>query len=119
MADVEMKALEEKKEEEREKEEVAPPPSPVAEIKSNAGLIERAVNTLEPRFTHRVLRTLTALRKKLDDKVLYDAITEVYPAGACSLFPVTLTFRVLPATNSTQRILCKERTIEMDSYPNI
>ncbi|EIM88919.1 diphenol oxidase-A2 [Stereum hirsutum FP-91666 SS1] len=78
MADVEMKPLEEKKEE--EKEEEVPPPSPVAEIKSNAGLIERAVSTLEPRFTHRVLRTLTSLRKKLDDRVLYEAVSEIYPA---------------------------------------
>lgn len=84
MADVEMKALEEKKDE--EKEEIVSPPSPVAEIKSNAALIERTVSTLEPRFTHRVLRTLTTLRKKLDDKVLYDAVSEVYPAGALLLF---------------------------------
>ena len=55
--------------------------SPVAEIKANATLIERAVATLEPRFTHRVLRSLTALRKKVDDKTLRDAVAEVYPKG--------------------------------------
>ncbi|KAH9833330.1 diphenol oxidase-A2 [Rhodofomes roseus] len=83
MADVEMKPVdEEKKAEEGKKEEAkeqsAPPLTPVAEIKANVALIERAVSTLEPRFMHRVLRTLGALRKKLDDSVLREAISEVY-----------------------------------------
>ncbi|KII87567.1 hypothetical protein PLICRDRAFT_54649 [Plicaturopsis crispa FD-325 SS-3] len=77
MADVEMKPTNDKKEEKVE-ETTPSPPSPVAEIKSNVALIERAVSTLEPRFTHRVLRALTALRKKIDDKILRDAIEEVY-----------------------------------------
>jgi 26S proteasome regulatory subunit N3 len=93
MTDVEMKPAEEKtkddkkeekkdeKKEEGKKEETKPPPSPVADIKSNIALIERAVSTLEPRFTHRVLRTLTSLRKRIDDKVLRDAIEELYPKG--------------------------------------
>jgi hypothetical protein len=94
MADVEMKPAEEKpknekkddekmdeKKEGEKKDSVKPPPTPVAEIKSNVVLIERAVSTLEPRFTHRVLRTLTALRKRIDDKVLRDAVEELYPKG--------------------------------------
>jgi hypothetical protein len=98
MADVEMKPAEEKikddkkeekkdeKKEEGKKEETKPPPSPVADIKSNIALIERAVSTLEPRFTHRVLRTLTSLRKRIDDKVLRDAIEELYPKGEFFVF---------------------------------
>lgn len=62
------------------------PPSASAEIKANVALIERAVATLEPRFMHRVLRTLTALRKRLDDKALREAIAEVYPQGALIIF---------------------------------
>ena len=57
------------------------PPSAAAEVKANVALIERAVDTLEPRFMHRVLRTLTALRKRLDDKALREAIADVYPQG--------------------------------------
>lgn len=77
MADVEMKDAKSKAD---TKDDVpAPPLSPVSEIKSNVTLIERAVSTLEPRFTIRVLRSLTALRKRLDDKALCDAISEVYP----------------------------------------
>jgi 26S proteasome regulatory subunit N3 len=80
MADVEMKDAKTKAD---AKGDVATPPlSPVSEIKSNVSLIERAVSTLEPRFTIRVLRSLTALRKRLDDKAMCDAISEIYPQGA-------------------------------------
>lgn len=115
MADVEMKPLEEKKEE--EKEEETPPPSPVTEIKSNAGLIERAVSTLEPRFTHRVLRTLTALRKKLNDKVLYDAVSEVYPAGALRTLPLVHLSDIYSFTAMEYdcRVLCEKCAAQMAS----
>lgn len=88
MADVEMKPVDDKtKEKQTEETKPAPlPPSPVAEIKSNLALIERGVSTLEPRFTNRVLRTLTGLRKKLTVGVLRDAIEQVYAKGA-SLIP--------------------------------
>jgi len=76
MADVEMKDAKTKGDVKDDVE--IPPLSPVAEMKSNVVLIERAVSTLEPRFTIRVLRSLTALRKRLDDKALCDAVSEVY-----------------------------------------
>ncbi|KAJ7741408.1 PCI domain-containing protein [Mycena maculata] len=90
MPDIEMKAADkkeekkddkktEKKDEKEKKEEPPkPPPTPNQEIKSNVVLIERAVATLEPRFAHRVLRTLTSLRKRLDETVLRKAIEEVF-----------------------------------------
>ncbi|KAF7316420.1 PCI-domain-containing protein [Mycena indigotica] len=70
-ADVDMK----KDEEEKPK----PPPTPLQEIKANVGLIERAVSSIEPRFAHRALRTMAALRKRLDDTVLRNAVEDVYP----------------------------------------
>lgn len=57
------------------------PLTPGEEIKSNITLIERAVSTLEPRFTHKVLRSLTHLRRQMDEKVLKDVIAEVYAKG--------------------------------------
>ncbi|KAF8228814.1 hypothetical protein L208DRAFT_1453205 [Tricholoma matsutake] len=79
MPDVEMKPAEVKaKEEEKKPEEKPAPPSPAAEIKSNLALIERAVSALEPRFTHRVLRTLTALRKRIDASTVRQALHEAY-----------------------------------------
>ena len=80
MKPADTKTKDEKKGEEK-KEESKVPPSPVIEIKANVALIDRAVFTLEPRFTHRVLRTLTALRKRIDNGVLRDAIEELYPKG--------------------------------------
>lgn len=71
------------------KEKPAPPPTPLAVIKSNIQLVERAVSTLEPRFTHRVLRSLNSLRKKLNANVLKDAAAEIYPKG-----PDTRSFNV-------------------------
>ncbi|KAF9016876.1 hypothetical protein BDZ89DRAFT_1117896 [Hymenopellis radicata] len=86
MADVEMKPADSKDKKDEEEtlveEPKKEPETPVSEIKSNIALIERAVSTLEPRFTHRALRTLTGLCKKLDDTILCTAISEVYPKGS-------------------------------------
>lgn len=88
MADVEMKPADESKKEEKKDEKKAEetkeepkkqPPTVPEEIKTNVALIERAVSTFEPRFTLRVLRTLAALRKRLNDKVLAEAVELVYP----------------------------------------
>ncbi|KAI0035430.1 PCI domain-containing protein [Vararia minispora EC-137] len=81
MPDVEMKTEDAKQAAKKEDKEKPTPiiVTPVVEIKSNAVLIERAVSTLEPRFTLRVLRSLAALRKRLDNKVLRDAVSEIYP----------------------------------------
>jgi hypothetical protein len=84
MADVEMKpadTTQDKPEDKKEDKEPTPPPTPAAEIKGNIALIEKAVWSLEPRFTLRVLRSFTTLRKKLDDAVLREAIQDVYPTG--------------------------------------
>ncbi|KAJ7686630.1 diphenol oxidase-A2 [Mycena rosella] len=86
MPDVEMKPAdkkddkkdEKKDDKKKEEEPPKPPPTPVQEIKFNVVLIERAVATLEPRFAHRVLRTLTTLRKRLDETVLRNAVEEVF-----------------------------------------
>ena len=84
MADVEMKpadTTQDKPEDKKDVKEPTPPPTPAAEIKANVALIEKAVWSLEPRFTHRVLRSFTTLRKKLDDAVLREAIQDLYPTG--------------------------------------
>lgn len=84
MADVEMKpadTTQDKPEDKKDVKEPTPPPTPAAEIKANIALIEKAVWSLEPRFTHRVLRSFTALKKKLDDAVLRGAIQDAYSTG--------------------------------------
>ena len=54
--------------------------TPIVQVR-NLPLIDRAVSTLEPRYTLRVLRTLTALRKRLNAKALFEAIEAIYPAS--------------------------------------
>jgi len=83
MEGVEMYATEEESKQEQTEEEKEPiQQSPTEEILANLALVDRAVSTLEPRFTHRVLRSLTSLRKKLDGKVLKDAIQQAYLADS-------------------------------------
>ncbi|BEJ12013.1 hypothetical protein CspHIS471_0204730 [Cutaneotrichosporon sp. HIS471] len=65
------------------KAEPAPPVLTVEdEILNNITLIGRAVATAEPRFTTRVLRTLTHLRKKITKPVLKDALDRAFPKGS-------------------------------------
>ncbi|KAG1812367.1 PCI domain-containing protein [Suillus variegatus] len=78
MPDVEIAKATDKKDEKKD-ERKPEPPTPTQEIKANIALIDRAINDLETRLTHRVLRSLTALRKRINDKVLRDAIEENYP----------------------------------------
>ncbi|KAH7886956.1 PCI domain-containing protein [Phlebopus sp. FC_14] len=88
MPDVEMAAKEKtpgeqgKKDEKTDTKEKPAPPTPAAEIKANIALIERAVTDLEPRFTHRVLRSLTSTRKKANESVLREVIEQNYPADS-------------------------------------
>jgi len=83
MADVDMKPVEDKQEDTTgEKKKEAPIPlTPLAEIQVNVALIDKAVSTLEPRFTHRVLKTFSSLKKRVDETILANAISEVYPKG--------------------------------------
>lgn len=71
----------EKKKETEKKQTLSLPLPPVTEISSNLAFIKPAASTLEHRFTRRVLRSLTSLRKKLDAKVLWDAVNHAYSAG--------------------------------------
>ncbi|KAL0076148.1 proteasome regulatory subunit C-terminal-domain-containing protein [Phycomyces blakesleeanus] len=52
----------------------------LSEIKRNFTLLERAVDTLESRFTTRVLRTVPSIRRRLTSPVLAQVISETYGA---------------------------------------
>lgn len=69
------------KEPEQSTETPTPPISVGAEIKANLTLLDRAVSTVEPRFTVRVLRNLTGLRKKLNLDHLREAVSANYAKG--------------------------------------
>ncbi|TFK34472.1 PCI domain-containing protein [Crucibulum laeve] len=110
MTDVEMKPADKVAEEKKEeaKDEKPSLPTPTAEIKSNIALIDRAVSTLEPRFTHRVLRTLATLRKRIDDGVLRTTIEEAYPKDSVVKNTLLSWLPSAPAASS-------ERSMEIDS----
>lgn len=76
---------EEKAKDTKSEEVKKEPPSVPVEIRANSALIDRAVSTLEPRYTLRVLRTLAALRKRLNTKALADAVDAVYPLSTRGL----------------------------------
>jgi len=56
------------------------------EILGNITVIGRAVSTMEPRYTTRVLRTLTTTRKKLDKDHMRNILNQAFPQG-CTSFP--------------------------------
>nr|ODN97792.1 26S proteasome regulatory subunit N3 [Cryptococcus depauperatus CBS 7855] len=54
----------------------------ITEIINNITLIGRAVTTIEARFTNRVIRQLTTLRKKLNKKILKAVLEQSFPKGS-------------------------------------
>ncbi|KAI9483090.1 MAG: proteasome regulatory subunit C-terminal-domain-containing protein [Benjaminiella poitrasii] len=53
----------------------------ITEIKRNFTLLERAVETIESRFTTRVLRTLPSIRRRLTSEILAQVISDYYNPG--------------------------------------
>ncbi|KAH7096652.1 diphenol oxidase-A2 [Auriculariales sp. MPI-PUGE-AT-0066] len=65
--------------------ETKPAPVPLTAqqlVTANIGLVERSVSLLEPRFTHRALRTHAGLRKKLDSGVLAQIVRTTFAKDA-------------------------------------
>lgn len=50
-------------------------------IRANFGLLERAVSQFDPRFTLRVLRSISSIRKHLSADVLAQVISDTYPSS--------------------------------------
>ncbi|KAG7571407.1 hypothetical protein FFLO_00590 [Filobasidium floriforme] len=81
--------------------DVKPTPLTVPqEIKQNLTLINRAVHNLEPRFTARVLRTLTGLRKKVYREALQEVVNDVYPKSSKSPAQLLPLISLLPTESS-------------------
>jgi 26S proteasome regulatory subunit N3 len=51
------------------------------EIKRNFNLLEKAVETVESRYTTRVLRTLPSVRRRLTSDMLAQIISDYYDAS--------------------------------------
>lgn len=55
------------------------------EIKDNFNLLERAVTLFDARFTLRVLRTISSLRRRLTPEILARIVRDTYPADHTSV----------------------------------
>lgn len=62
--------------------EVDPMAKAVQDIKTNFSLLERAVTHFDPRFTLRVLRSISSMRKYITADVLAQVIVETYPPSS-------------------------------------
>ncbi|ODM18401.1 hypothetical protein SI65_06272 [Aspergillus cristatus] len=54
----------------------------IQDIKTNFTLLERAVTQFDPRFTLRVLRSISSMRKHITADVLSEVIVETYPPSS-------------------------------------
>ncbi|KAJ5884967.1 hypothetical protein N7495_009477 [Penicillium taxi] len=62
--------------------EVDPTTKAIQDIKTNFTLLERAVAHFDPRFTLRVLRSISSMRKHITPQVLSKVIVETYPESS-------------------------------------
>jgi 26S proteasome regulatory subunit N3 len=60
--------------------EVDPKVKAMQDIKNNFTLLERAVTHFDPRFTLRVLRSISSMRKQITPDALAEVIVETYPS---------------------------------------
>ncbi|KAI9881220.1 MAG: 26S proteasome non-ATPase regulatory subunit [Pleopsidium flavum] len=75
--DVAMEGIE-KADAEKPEEKIDPAAKAVLDIRANFALLERAVAQFDPRFTLRVLRSMSSVRKYLSPEVLAQVITGTY-----------------------------------------
>ena len=100
------------------------------DIKSNFTLLERAVAHFDPRFTLRVLRSISSMRKHLTPEVLAEVIVETYSASSSTAsflleaLGQTNAFENVPASSqmevdSDKKPIPKETLAEVDVYLSI
>ncbi|KAJ5971058.1 uncharacterized protein N7479_000976 [Penicillium vulpinum] len=110
--------------------EVDPRTKAIQDIKSNFTLLERAVAHFDPRFTLRVLRSISSMRKHLTPEVLAEVIVETYSASSstASFLLEALgqvnAFENAPASSqmevdSDKKPIPKETLAEVDAYLSI
>ncbi|KAJ5801340.1 uncharacterized protein N7518_003408 [Penicillium psychrosexuale] len=107
--------------------EVDPTTKAIQDIKSNFTLLERAVAHFDPRFTLRVLRSISSMRKHLTPEVLAEVIVETYSASSSTAsflleaLGQTNAFENAPASSemevdSDKNPIAQETLAEVDAY---
>ncbi|KAH0543309.1 hypothetical protein FGG08_002372 [Glutinoglossum americanum] len=80
-SDVVMEGSDEVKDETAAEVKEDPVAKAVSDIKSNFVLLERAVAQFDSRFTLRVLRSISSVRKRLTPVILANVVIETYPSS--------------------------------------
>ncbi|KAL3466805.1 isoprenoid synthase domain-containing protein [Aspergillus heterothallicus] len=78
--DVAMEGVEDKEPE----SEIDPTAKAIQDIKTNFTLLERAVAHFDPRFTLRVLRSISSMRKQITSDVLAEVIVDAYSKSSAT-----------------------------------
>ncbi|CAG8936209.1 unnamed protein product [Penicillium salamii] len=109
--------------------EVDPRTKAIQDIKTNFTLLERAVAHFDPRFTLRVLRSISSMRKHLTPEVLAEVIVEVYsPSSSTASFLLAAlnqanAFENAPSNSQmevdSEKAAPKETLAEVDAYLSI
>ncbi|RJE23194.1 hypothetical protein PHISCL_04447 [Aspergillus sclerotialis] len=102
-----------------------------ADIKTNFSLLERAVSHFDPRFTLRVLRSISSMRKHITSDVLAQVIVETYPASSLTAsfllqaidqpgaFESALASSQMEVDSEKNKASSKEILPEVDTYLSI
>ncbi|KAJ5766479.1 uncharacterized protein N7511_004095 [Penicillium nucicola] len=119
-------------EDDAEKEpEVDPTTKAIQDIKTNFTLLERAVAHFDPRFTLRVLRSISSMRKHITPEVLAEVIVDTYTSSnSTALFLLEAlgksdAFENAPASSQMEvdsekaKAAPKETLAEVDAYLSI
>ncbi|KAJ5864390.1 uncharacterized protein N7529_006306 [Penicillium soppii] len=110
--------------------EVDPTTKAIQDIKTNFTLLERAVAHFDPRFTLRVLRSISSMRKHLTPEVLAEVIVDTYSdSNSTASFLLGVigqenAFENAPANSqmevdSEKKAAPKETLAEVDAYLSI
>ncbi|KAL4922167.1 hypothetical protein BDW62DRAFT_207919 [Aspergillus aurantiobrunneus] len=118
-------------ESEEPKSEIDPKTKAIQDIKTNFTLLERAVAHFDPRFTLRVLRSISSMRKQITSDVLAEVIVDSYPKSsttasflldaidqACAFDDVGTSLKMEVDTDKTKSS-SKEVLPEIDTYLSI
>lgn len=86
----------------------------MTDIKTNFTLLERAVAHFDPRFTLRVLRSISSMRKHLTPEALAEVIVETYPASSST---ASFLLEAIGQSNAYESALATSK-MEVDSEKN-
>ncbi|CAI7678805.1 unnamed protein product [Penicillium pancosmium] len=92
--------------------EIDPTTKAIQDIKTNFTLLERAVAHFDPRFTLRVLRSISSMRKHITPEVLAEVIVETYHSSNS-----TASF-LLEALGQSNAFKSVSSSMEVDSEKN-